>query len=262
MIPEKIYQSYEFKELNKLLTKGELTLHWTDYNGQDALYDNIMNTIKVFSKYSRYIRMNVISYNTSLLEQRYKLSGHEGSLSKKRRREKAIEFSTLMIYTKIPERIFYGLLRHYGKDIYIKTNIYVERQGKYTKYDLEKRLLENLNTQSLYRAAQYWVNSCEQVPKGRMIGVELVDLLLGIIRQVIKNESVPPHLSEQELKEQKIHGRAKKQQLTIELLKIPDFYKFISNIMFYEWDSDKQLSEVLFKDYLEIFTSSNYMDFR
>lgn len=128
-----------------------------------------------------------------------------------------------MVYTKIPERIFYGLLRHFGKDIYIKSDIFIEKEGKYEKYNLEKRLQENLNTQSLYRAEQFWVTNCEMVTKGKMIGVELVDLLLGNIRLIINNKPIPYGLTMDEYAELEIKGLYMKTQLVIELLKIPLF---------------------------------------
>lgn len=262
LIPKTIYECNELKELNLKLRSKKLKLHWTEYTGHSELKSDILSVIKIFSRYSKYVRMNVISYNTSTLESRYKLSHHEGSRKKLKRSKDIINFKTLMIYTKIPERIFYGLLRNYGKDIYIKSNIFIEKEGKYQKYDLEKRLLENLNTQSLYRAEQYWVTDCTMVEKQEMIGVELVDLLLGIIRLILINQTIPSGLTDDQYKENGIKGPAKKLQLTIELLKIPGFYDFLANINYYEWDSDKQLSEIEFKDYLDLFMSSNYQQFQ
>ncbi len=262
LIPDTIYNSPKLMELNEKLINKELKLHWTEYTGDIQMRNNIYSVIEVFTTLSQYTRMNVINYNTSTLHERYKLSEHEGSKSKKKRRnKKIIDYATLMVYTKIPERIFYGLLRHYGKDIYIKSEIFIEKEGKYVKYELEKRLLENLNTQSLYRAQQYWVDKCQMVEKQKMIGVELVDLLLGIIRLILKNEEIRLGLSDEEYKKQKLKGSAKKLELTIDLLKIPGFYDFLSNINYYEWDSDKQLSEVSFKDYLDLFMTSYYSCF-
>ncbi|WP_163537397.1 DUF3800 domain-containing protein [Gracilibacillus sp. YIM 98692] len=261
LMPNKIYDSSDFDDLNKALQEKTIKLHWTEYTGDIKMRQDILDVINLFSKYASLCRMNVISYNTSTLESRYKLSNHAGSFKKKKRDKKALNYATLMIYTKIPERIFYGLLRHFGKDVYIKTDIFIEKEGKYEKYDLEKRLEENLNTQSLYRAQQYWVNNCKMVPKQEMIGVELVDLLLGIIRLILINPPIPLGLTDEEYKEKKIKGQAKKHQLVIELLKEPKFYDFLSNLSYYEWDSDRQLLEISFKDYLDLFINSNYKEF-
>jgi hypothetical protein len=262
LIPCSVYNTAELIELNTKLESGQMKLHWTEYTGHAELRENIKEAIIIFSKIARYSRMNVINYNRSTLDWRYKLSGDpaSGKLDK-REKQKQLNFATLMVYTKIPERIFYGLLRHFGKDIYIKTEIFIEKEGKYEKYDLEKRLQENLNTQSLYRAEQFWVTNCEMVTKGKMIGVELVDLLLGIIRLIINNKPLPPGLTLEEYAGLQIKGLYMKTQLVIELLKIPAFYTFINNIKYYEWDSHKELSDVSFKDYLDLFMANHFREF-
>jgi len=171
LIPNSVYDSEEMKVLNEKLNSGEIKLHWTEYTGLAQMRENIKQAITTFSNVSRYSQMNIISYNRSTLDWRYKLSDDTGSgkLSKQEKR-KTLNYATLMIYTKIPERIFYGLLRHFGKDVYINTDIFIEREGKYEKYNLETRLKENLKTQSLYRGEQFWVAKCKTVDKGKMIG--------------------------------------------------------------------------------------------
>lgn len=263
LIPSSVYKSAEMMNLNEKLKTKEIKLHWTEYTGDGKLRGNIKEAINVFSEFARYSKMNVINYNRSTLDWRYKLSGDLGSTKlSKREKQKTLNYATLMVYTKIPERIFYGLLRHFGKDLYIKTEIFIEKEGKYDKYGLENRLQENLNTQSLYRAEQFWVTNCEMVTKGEMIGVELVDLLLGIIRLILNNKPIPVGLTVEEYSERKLKGLYMKTQLVIELLNNPLFYDFISNIKYYEWDSHKELSEVLFKDYLNMFMASHFREFK
>ncbi|RBO99985.1 DUF3800 domain-containing protein [Rossellomorea aquimaris] len=259
LVPDSVYSSPAFQELTRMLQNKDISLHWTKYTGQKFLGENIRQVMFTFSKYARYSRMNIISYNRNILDQRYKFSNDHGArkLSKKEKKH-VLDYATLMVYTKIPERIFYGLLRHYGKDLYIKTKIFIEKEGKYKKYELERRLTENLNTQSLYRAEQYWVDDCKMETKGKMIGIELVDLLLGIIRLILSNQNVQHGLTDEEYKNRGILSLSKKHKLAIELMKIPEFYTFLSNISYYEWDSNKSLSEVPFKDYLDLFMASNY----
>lgn len=262
LIPESVYTFEEIVAIDLKLKSGQIKLHWTDYTGDGTSRENLKETIRVFSKIAKYSKMNVISYNRSTLDWRYKLSRDPGSAKlPKREKKKTLNYATLMVYTKIPERIFYGLLRHFGKDVYIQTKLFIEKEGKYEKYDLETRLQENLNTQSLYRAEQFWVTECEMVTKGKMIGVELVDLLLGIIRLIIKNQSIPYGLTDEEYAQRHLKGIYMKTQLVIELLKNPAFYNFISNIRYYEWDSNKTLLEVSFKDYLTLFMANNHEQF-
>ncbi|MEI5948060.1 DUF3800 domain-containing protein [Bacillus albus] len=263
LIPNSVYDSYEMESLNEKLQSGNMKLHWKEYTGDHKLYNDIKETIDIFSLYAKYCSMNIINYNRSTLDWRYKLSEDIGSQKlPKREKSKTLNYATLMVYTKIPERIFYGLLRNLGKDVYIKTKIYIEKEGKYEKYNIETRLKENLNTQSLYRAEQFWVTDCKMVNKCQMIGVELVDLLLGIIRVIIKNADIPRGLTIEEYKALKLKGSYMKHQLVIELLHNKNFEDFLSSIKYYEWDSHKELSEVSFKDYLDLFMAKNYLDFQ
>ncbi|WP_368502742.1 DUF3800 domain-containing protein (plasmid) [Alkalihalophilus sp. As8PL] len=262
LIPHSVYCSQEMNTLTDRLTSKEIKLHWTDYTGDGVLRENIKEAITVFSNIAKYTRMNVINYNRSALDQRYKLSDDIGSKKTKgRQRKVTMNYATLMVYTKIPERIFYGLLRNYGKDVYIKTDIFIEKEGKYEKYNLETRLKENLNTQSLYRAEQFWVDDCKMVTKGQMIGIELVDLILGVIRLIIRRYSIPPGLTDRQYTEMGIKGKAKKHQLVIELLKIDAFQQFLRNIKYYEWDSNKELDQVSLGDYIDLFMANNFRSF-
>lgn len=263
LIPDIVYNAFEINTLNEKLRSGELKLHWTDYTGDDKSRKNILEAIDIFSMYSKYCRMNVINYNRSKLDLKYKLSDDPGSKKlSKRQKKNTINYATLMVYTKIPERIFYGLLRNLGKEVYIKSKIYIEKEGKYEKYNIETRLKENLNTQSLYRGEQFWVTDCTMVSKGQTIGVELVDLLLGVIRLIINNKPIPNELTVEEAKKLNIKGRYMKHKLVIEILKNNNFYEFLKGIKYYEWDSHKELSEVAFKDYLDLFMAFNFREFQ
>lgn len=249
LIPQKIYTAYEFNYLTEKLQSGKMKLHWTDYSGHAKTREDIIEAITLFSKFASYTKMNVISYNQALLNIRKRLSYEH-------------DFSTLMIYTKIPERIFYGLLRNYGKDVYIKANIFIEEASRYIDFSLPTRITEQLNTQSLYRGEQFSVLDCTMHKKNEKIGIELVDLILGIMRTIITNPVIPSNLSNEELVAQGLKKKKMKNDLVIQLLKINEFKEFLSNIRFFEWDSHKELSEVHFRDYLQLFMASNYRDFQ
>lgn len=197
LIPQTVYSANEFANLTNKLRKGEIKLHWTDYTGHSITRDDIIETISIFSKFAKYTKMNVINYNHNTLDIRKNLS-HEN------------DYSELMLYTKIPERIFYGLLRNYGKDVYIKSNIYIEEATIYKELNLPIRIMEMLNSQSLYRGEQFSVIKCEMLTKNKMIGIELVDLILGFIRTIILNITVPSGLTPEEIKERKLKSKKTK----------------------------------------------------
>jgi hypothetical protein len=118
-IPSKIYDTFEFMELNRKLRNKEFAkLHWADYTGYPKMRRDILEVFEVFSKYARFAKFNVINYNANPLDIRKKLYNQD--------HQTAERMMQMMIYTKIPERILYGLLRHYGKDVYIKSRIFIE----------------------------------------------------------------------------------------------------------------------------------------
>ncbi|MBU8908101.1 DUF3800 domain-containing protein [Desertibacillus haloalkaliphilus] len=248
IIPQVVYSANEFSDLTEKLKNGDIKLHWTDYSGHGKTRQNIIEAITTFSKYAKYTKMNVINYNQHSLRVRKNLSeGHD--------------FSELMLYTKIPERIFYGLLRNYGQDVYIKANVYIEEATVYKRLDLPTRIMEQLNSQSLYRGEQFSIVRCEMHTKNQMIGIEIVDLILGIIRSIIQNVTVPAGLSDEEIKEMKLKKKKAKNDLVVQLLKINDFNEFLSSIKYFEWNSNKELSEVNFEDYLRIFMAAHFREF-
>ncbi|PDM38969.1 DUF3800 domain-containing protein [Parageobacillus toebii] len=254
LIPTKIYNSFEFQELNRKLRENKFTkLHWTDYTGYEEMRKDILEVLTTFAKFSRFVKLNVINYNANPLDIRKKLYNQE---------QKAAELlMQKMIYTKIPERILYGLLRNYGKDVYIKSQIFIEKSNRYEGFKLDTNLMDQLNIQSMYRGEQFSVLSCSLKNKREEIGIEITDLLLGIVRQIIKNEVVPEGLTEQQLIELKIKGRKKKIDLAVELLKNKELLSFLSTIKYYEWESNSELKERNFQDYLNLFLTSHYRKF-
>jgi hypothetical protein len=114
----------------------------------------------------------------------------------------------------------------------------------------------------MYRGEQFSViDSCYK-NKREEIGVEIVDLLLGFIRQIIRNEIVPYGLSEEDLKTQKLKGKKAKNDIAIELLKNDDIFTFFSNIKYYEWESNNELKERSFSEYLKLFMVTHTYEFR
>ncbi len=254
LIPSKIYNTLEYNNLNKKLRSKEFSnLHWTDYTGYLKLQNDILEVLFTFAKFARYCKMNVINYNENPLDIRKNLYNQDHSSAEK--------LSQIMIYTKIPERILYGLLRNYGKDVYIKSTLFIEHSNRYADYQLDKRLVEQLNIQSMYRGEQFGVIDCCFKNKREEIGVEITDLILGFIRQVILNEVVPSSLSQEELIERKLKGKKAKNDLAVKLVKNKDFMEFISSIKYYEWESNNELKERNFSDYLNLFMTAHVYEF-
>ncbi|QXE01350.1 DUF3800 domain-containing protein [Terribacillus sp. DMT04] len=235
LIPEPIYQTTEYKEMNsKLKERKYMPLHWTEYSGYMPLKRDIISVIDIFIKYSRVCKMNIINYDETSLRERRKFYDDK-------------DLSKRMIYTKLPERILYGLLRNYGKDVNIKAELYIENSSTYTKLELDKILVDQLNTQSMYRGEQFKVSDCNLTPKKNEIGVEIVDLLMGFVRTIIQNK-----------KERLSKGERMRNALVLQFLESPIFYSFLSDIKYYEWQSSRELTNVRFKEYVDLFLASHY----
>ncbi|SFR10169.1 hypothetical protein [Desulfoscipio geothermicus] len=232
VIPAIIYNSPDLESYSQQLRDNKLKLHWKSYAGDAKKREDITGVIEIFNKYCGMTKLNVINYDYSVLTGRKEFDS------------KTVE---RMIYTKFPERIIYGLLRGYGKNVYIKTDIFIEHSSEYEVLRLHDVVKEQLNTQSLYRGEHYIVENSKLVPKGVEIGVELTDLLIGIIRTIIKNQP-----------DDKSKSVNSKNNLVIQLLKNKIFHSFIENIRYFEWTSSKELMEINFKDYLQLFLSNHY----
>lgn len=222
MIPEKVYNCEEIISLNERLKKEEFELHWTRYDGGNSESKIYKEIIDIFSKYISLCEFNVIRYDYPANRSKQKLD--------------------TMIYSKIPERVMYGLLRYQGKGIDINADIYVENATMYNSIKLHETLCKEMNRQSLYRGTNFTVDKFEYKHKNEEIGVELTDVILGIIRNIIDNKN---------------SKRAnKKNNLIVEFLKNEEFNKFIRNIKYFEWNYSSNLTRLDFSDYINIFLAS------
>ena len=207
MIPEKVYNCKEIVALNERLRKEEFELHWTKYNGGNSEAKIYKEIVEAFSKYLSLCEFNMIRYD-------YPSNVNKQKIEK-------------MIYSKIPERVMYGLLRYQGKGIDINADIYVENATMYDSIGLHESLSKEMNRQALYRGTNFEINNIEN-----------------------KSSST----------------RARRKNcLIVEFLKNDEFNKFIRNIKYFEWNYSSSLTRVDFSDYVNIFLSDqeewiNYLD--
>jgi len=233
-VPRQLYLSDPFQELSQRLRDGEIKLHWTEYTGYEKLKKDISDVINIISRYNHLLKFFVINYDYSVITNKHGFSRY---------------ITEEMIYTKFPERIIYGLLRRYGRDIFIEANLKIEDSTEYQSFKLHERLKDQLNVQSLYRGERFTVNESQLVPKGEEIGVELVDILLGMTRAIILNQN------------NNTKGSINKNNLIIELLKNHNFFTLLKNIRCFEWEDTKDLTEVSFADYLQLFIANHHNKF-
>lgn len=224
-IPKNIYAREEFNVMQGTRT------HWADFKPQNS----IRELIRLASKFEEVIKINIINYDYIAIQS-----------ASNRFTPRHKEFAERTIYAKFPERIFYGLLRKNLNYIDSEAEVIIEKASEYERY--VKDVVENhLNVQALYRGESFKVNSCELKSKGEDVGLEITDLVLGIVRFIIKNEPIS-----------KSKRHARKTRFVINLLKEEKIYNLFSKrIMFFEWTEMDSLKEVSFDSYLKSFISKN-----
>lgn len=220
-IPEKVYFLDNIQEINKDLQDKKRKYHFTDYCGDYGMKNRIIALFKAIAPYLHTCRANTLQYNKD---------------------SQQVQLFNDMIYSKFPERVFYGLLRCKGQLMNINADIFMEDATEYK--DFPKRFKSQLNSQSLYRGEGFKINNCSQVPKHSEIGVELIDIILGIMRVILEFDTITKKTTKSSLK---------KVELVNELLTIPEVYKFFESIKYFEWNSTQSLKEINFKNYLDAY---------
>lgn len=224
-IPKDIYLRKEFCDLQGTRT------HWADFKPQPS----IKKLIRLAANFEEVIKINIINYDYMAIQK-----------AAERFTPRHKEFAERTIYAKFPERIFYGLLRKNLNYIESEAEVIIEKASEYERY-VKDVVGNHLNVQALYRGESFKVNSCELKSKGEDVGLEITDLMLGIVRFIIKNEPIT---------KSKRHSR--KTRFVIDLLKEEKIYNLFSKrIMFFEWTKMDSLKEVSFDIYLKSFISKN-----
>lgn len=220
-IPEDIYTLENINQINNELKDKTIKFHFTKYNGNRGEKANIVRLFNIFKPYLRTIRFNVLHYTKSNMSRE--------------------EFDQ-MVYSKFPERVFYGLLRCKGLLMNINAQIFMEDATEYK--NLPQTFKNQLNVQANYRGENFKIKECLAVPKNTEIGVEFTDIMLGIIRTIIESEKSSVTYKE-------------KVNLVNELISLKEVYSFLTKIKYFEWDNNQFLKEIIFKDYLDAYVARN-----
>ncbi|WP_018922938.1 DUF3800 domain-containing protein [Salsuginibacillus kocurii] len=233
-MPAHVYKQPDFfDELSLIIRENEI--HWTNFGGHHATSDRIKHLIYRAMKYSPVLTMNVISYDQSIIKE----NSHPFS-------NVHTDLSEQTIYTKFPERIVYGLLRKRGKDAFANGSIIVEDATEYRKLKLSSKMKNQLNMQSLYRGERFKVSESTYASKGTEPGLEITDLVLGMMRTIITNPLNPSNREK------------KKIELLMEFLNDDRFLNFLKSIRYFEWNNSNELSEIDFYNYIQSFITQNH----
>lgn len=113
--PESIYYHSDFQPLHEINKK--YNFHWTEYTGYSKTREGIEKLFELALPLTPYLQMNFINDSKSALE---KQANVFTNIYKSKQ-----EIASDTIYTKLPERICYGLLRGYSKYSHVKAKILV-----------------------------------------------------------------------------------------------------------------------------------------
>lgn len=242
-IPNNIYQSESFDSIHKL--NEHYSYHWSSYDSDYKTKEGILRLFELASPMAVYTNAIFIKYSQQKLNE----MAYINTAKLESERKKVIDGTNFLeetIYTKIPERIMYGLLRYYGNIGGITSTIYVERANEYIRLQLAEKLMSQLNMHALYRGESFVVQDCLYRSKGEEIGVELTDLLLGIFRTILENP------------EMKGRGKTERVKLVLELHKRSILQPFLQQLKLFEWTGSKELRDSNISSYVEMFLSKHY----
>ncbi|MDM0763661.1 DUF3800 domain-containing protein [Clostridium perfringens] len=158
----------EHKFMNETFLKEEIgrELHFRKFSLHNLdSYLNVMNKLLEISVFNIYLVNN----------EKALCVADKLSIDKSKLRE--------LLYIKIPERLMYGILRHF--DDFYNTKIIIDKCDEYDKYNIESKLEYQLNAQSVYRDKKYIINEVKQMDSKDDICLQGIDILIGIISFII-----------------------------------------------------------------------------
>ncbi|WP_407267866.1 hypothetical protein [Radiobacillus sp. PE A8.2] len=122
-------------------------LHFTEYKSDN----NVKNFFQVLhSVLQENIRINILIVNN---KDALRAADNIGLSTKELRN---------LFYIKIPERLFYGITRdlfsYVSKEETVNVKIKIDCNDEYDNLDLNKKLIEQMNSHSAYRNKNYRVN--------------------------------------------------------------------------------------------------------
>lgn len=238
-IPKNIYIHPLYEALHSLNT--EYHFHWTDYGGDAKTRNGIEKLFEFALPLAEYMNFNFIRYSKSILAKQAQVYMDIYD-------SKQIIVSNT-IYAKLPERICYGLLRGYGEHNHVQATILIEDATEYRTKKLHETIKDSLNIHSLYRGESFVIRECDYRTKGQEIGVEFIDILLGIVSMILENP-----LTTSKKKQAKVH-------LILRLLKANRLQPFLENLRLFELQQSNQLKEANIEASIKLFIAKNYEEF-
>lgn len=147
-----------------------------------------------------------------------------------------------LFYIKIPERLFYGMVRDIEPNSTIR--IVVDKSDEYTTLDLYSKLKEQMNAHAAYRNKKYMVEAVGAEDSKKSISVQITDTLMGIV----------VFLLEKTYYEESDASKIKGDLIYRFLLDLETLSNFINKVVLFKWEgNDEQLIRISIGDYISEF---------
>lgn len=171
-IPTNKYNTLEIQRLNKKLINDDVHFHFTKYSQYE--YQSYFDLVHAFLSIADSISINIIAWKKNIFVQHSLLQDLYGD----------------MVYSKIPERVCYGLLRNHSNLVDISADLFIESSTEYRTRNLQETIKAQVNTHALYRYDSFRIKKSILAEKNEQIGLEFVDTLIGIIRFIMIHANV------------------------------------------------------------------------
>lgn len=159
----------------KLKTKSEL--HFNDYKSNQI--KKYFQVLDYFLQQDIYINLYIVN------NEEFKNSGERLNLN--------ITDLRKYFYVKIPERLFYGLVRHIeGVE---RLDIYMDDNTEYTTLGVYDKVKDQMNAHSLYRNKGYIVNEVKGLSSADTKMVQVIDSFMGMIVFILQKDYLRTSIS-------------------------------------------------------------------
>lgn len=179
------YGSFGLSEENSSIIDSEISRIYTEIGSRNELHFNKYNAGDL-KKYFRIIDMLLkqdISINIYILNNKEYISfGKELGLDITELKE--------YFYVKIPERLFYGIVR--DTQNIDKLSIFMDESTEYTTLDVYNKVKDQMNAHALYRTKKYRVGDVKGINSESSNLVQGIDVMMGIIVFILEKSYLSP----------------------------------------------------------------------
>lgn len=179
------YGSFGLSEENSSIIDSEISRIYTEIGSRNELHFNKYNAGDL-KKYFRIIDMLLkqdISINIYILNNKEYISfGKELGLDITELKE--------YFYVKIPERLFYGVVR--DTQNIDKLSIFMDESTEYTTLDVYNKVKDQMNAHALYRTKKYRVGDVKGINSESSNLVQGIDVMMGIIVFILEKSYLSP----------------------------------------------------------------------